>query len=214
MNSVQTLPPTPFRFSLILYFHLHLIVATGLFLLSFPSKILLFVSHFFHTCSAHPIFLDLIILKILGAIIKLLIMELSSVSHHFLHLRSKYSFQQPVLEYPQFILFYCTLKIKNWYSGGWSPIGSTRHWGHQLAYCAGPGWLWWWRNWSNDWQGKPKYSEKTCPSATLSTKNPTCCPNANAGRRGGKPVTNRLNYGKVLLHPNIHTKPYYTSITG
>jgi hypothetical protein len=24
-----------------------------------------------------------------------------------------------------------------------------------------------------DWQGKPKYSEKTCPSATLSTTNPT-----------------------------------------
>jgi hypothetical protein len=23
------------------------------------------------------------------------------------------------------------------------------------------------------WQGKPKYSEKTCPSATLSTTNPT-----------------------------------------
>jgi hypothetical protein len=27
-----------------------------------------------------------------------------------------------------------------------------------------------WSNWwNNDWQGKPKYSEKTCPSATLST---------------------------------------------
>jgi hypothetical protein len=33
---------------------------------------------------------------------------------------------------------------------------------------------WWlWRNWWNeDWQGKPKYSEKTCFSATLSTTNP------------------------------------------
>jgi hypothetical protein len=35
---------------------------------------------------------------------------------------------------------------------------------------------WWWL-WSNrlnaNWQGKPKYSEKTCPSATLSTTNPT-----------------------------------------
>jgi hypothetical protein len=38
-----------------------------------------------------------------------------------------------------------------------------------------PGWLWWWRNWWNDdWQGKPKYSEKTCPSATSSITNPTC----------------------------------------
>jgi hypothetical protein len=25
-----------------------------------------------------------------------------------------------------------------------------------------------------DWQGKLKYSEKTCPSATLSTTNPNC----------------------------------------
>jgi hypothetical protein len=27
--------------------------------------------------------------------------------------------------------------------------------------------------WNEDWQGKPKFSEKTCPSATLSTTNPT-----------------------------------------
>jgi hypothetical protein len=27
--------------------------------------------------------------------------------------------------------------------------------------------------WNEDWQGKPKYSEKTCPGATLSTTNPT-----------------------------------------
>jgi hypothetical protein len=49
-----------------------------------------------------------------------------------------------------------------------------------------------------DWQGKPKYSEKTCPSAALSTTNPTCCPDANLGRRGGKPATNRLSYGTAL----------------
>jgi hypothetical protein len=42
---------------------------------------------------------------------------------------------------------------------------------------------------------KPKYSEKTCPSAALSTTKPTCCPEANPGRRGGKPATNRLSYG-------------------
>jgi hypothetical protein len=63
----------------------------------------------------------------------------------------------------------------NWYSGGWSPIGSTRHCGHQYAYCANHGWLWWWRNWCNDdWQGKPNYSKKTSPSATLSNTNTTC----------------------------------------
>jgi hypothetical protein len=39
-----------------------------------------------------------------------------------------------------------------------------------------PGWLWWWRSWWNEqfWQGKPKYLEKTCPDATLSTTNPPC----------------------------------------
>jgi hypothetical protein len=40
-----------------------------------------------------------------------------------------------------------------------------------------------------------KYSEKTCPNAALSTINPTCCPEANPGRHGAKPATNRLSYG-------------------
>jgi hypothetical protein len=68
--------------------------------------------------------------------------------------------------------------------------------GHLLAYCTSPGW-WLWRNWWNEeWQGKPKYSEKTYPSVTLSTTNPTWLdPGLNPGRRGGKPVTNRLSYG-------------------
>jgi hypothetical protein len=59
---------------------------------------------------------------------------------------------------------------------GWSP-----YWVHSamrplLAYCTCPGWLWGWRSWWNErfWQGKLKYSEKTCPDATLSTTNPTC----------------------------------------
>jgi hypothetical protein len=69
-----------------------------------------------------------------------------------------------------------------------------------MAYCVCPGWLWWWRIWWNeDWQGKPKFSEKTCPSGTLSTTNPTWPdPCANPGRRGGKPATNRLSYGAAL----------------
>jgi hypothetical protein len=60
-----------------------------------------------------------------------------------------------------------------------------------------PGWLWWWRIWWNeDWQGKPKYSEKTRPSATLSTTNPTWPdPGSNPGHCSGKPATNRLSYG-------------------
>jgi hypothetical protein len=84
--------------------------------------------------------------------------------------------------------------------GGGVQAGSTRHVGHWMAYCTCPGWLWWWRNWWNeDWQGKPKYSEKTFPSATLSTTNPTWPdPGAHPGRRGRKPATNRLSYGAAF----------------
>jgi hypothetical protein len=47
---------------------------------------------------------------------------------------------------------------------------------------------------------KPKYSEKTCPSATLSTTNPIWLVLvSNPGRRGGKPVTNRLNYSTAVV---------------
>jgi hypothetical protein len=80
--------------------------------------------------------------------------------------------------------------------------GSTRHVGHSMAYCTCPGWLWWWRNWWNeDWQGKPKYSEETCSSATWSTTNPTWPDlGSNPGRRCGKPATNRLSYGAAVLY--------------
>jgi hypothetical protein len=55
-----------------------------------------------------------------------------------------------------------------------------------------------WRMWSSQWnenlQGKPKYSEKTCSSTTLSTSN-TTWPDlgSNPDRHGGKPATNRLS---------------------
>jgi hypothetical protein len=87
--------------------------------------------------------------------------------------------------------------------GGGVQTGSTRHRAHLLSYCACPGWLWGWRiiRRNKDWQGKPKYSEKTCPSATLSTTNPTWPdPGFNAGRRGGKPATNRLSYDAAKVH--------------
>jgi hypothetical protein len=41
----------------------------------------------------------------------------------------------------------------------------------------------------------PKYFEKTCPSATLCTTNPTCSDlGSNPGCRVGKPATNSLTY--------------------
>jgi hypothetical protein len=76
-----------------------------------------------------------------------------------------------------------------------------------MAYCASPGWLWWWRNLWNDWQGK--LSEKTCPSAALSATNPTCCPDANPGRRGGKPASNRLSYG-TARDLVLASKPFHS----
>jgi hypothetical protein len=65
-----------------------------------------------------------------------------------------------------------------------------------------PGDRWWvWSNRLNkNWQGKPKYSEKICHNATLSTTNPTLSdPGSNQGCRGGKLVTNRLSYDTALL---------------
>jgi hypothetical protein len=55
----------------------------------------------------------------------------------------------------------------------------------------------WYSWWNQNWQGKPQYSEKTCPSATLSTKNPILSDlGSSPGRRGGKPTTNRLSGGR------------------
>jgi hypothetical protein len=81
---------------------------------------------------------------------------------------------------------------------------STRHVGHSLAYCTCLGWLWGWRiSWNEDWQGKPKYSEKTCPNATLSTTNPIWPDrSSNPGRHGGKPATNRLSHGMAWIRSN------------
>jgi hypothetical protein len=57
--------------------------------------------------------------------------------------------------------------------------------------------LWVWSGrWNGNWQGKPKYSEKSYPGATLSTTNPTWADlGSKPGRRGGKPATKRLSYG-------------------
>jgi hypothetical protein len=43
--------------------------------------------------------------------------------------------------------------------------------------------------------GETEVLGENLPSAALSTTNPTCFPDANPGRRGGKTVTNRLSYG-------------------
>jgi hypothetical protein len=53
--------------------------------------------------------------------------------------------------------------------------------------------------WNEDWRGKPKYSEKAGPSATLPTTNPTSPdPDSNPDCRSLKPATNLLSYGTGL----------------
>jgi hypothetical protein len=57
--------------------------------------------------------------------------------------------------------------------------------------------------------GDTKALEENLPEYRLSTTNPTCCPDTNPGRRGGKPATNRLNYGTAsFLHIFIPSKIY------
>jgi hypothetical protein len=84
----------------------------------------------------------------------------------------------------------------------WGGTKPTRYCGHFWHIVQAPDdkWRWLWSNWWNeDWQGKPKYSEKTCPSANLSTTFHTWPdPGSNPGRRGGKPATNRLSYGAAI----------------
>jgi hypothetical protein len=40
-------------------------------------------------------------------------------------------------------------------------------------------------------------------SAALSTTKPTCCPEANPGRRGGKSASNRLSYGTAMPEEKV-----------
>ena len=52
---------------------------------------------------------------------------------------------------------------------------------------------------------KPKYSEKICPSATLSTSNLTCTGlESRSGLFGERPTTNRLRHGKAPVKTKIY----------
>jgi hypothetical protein len=80
-------------------------------------------------------------------------------------------------------------------SWGGVRLTSATNW----AIVPAPNDRWWWM-WSSGWnenrQGKPKYSQKTCPSSTLSTTYSTWRDvGSNPGRRGGTPATHRLSCG-------------------
>jgi hypothetical protein len=78
------------------------------------------------------------------------------------------------------------------------------YWGHYWPIVPAPdddGQWWAWSSRRNALQGKQKSSEKTCPSAALSTTNPRWLGlSSNPDLRGGKPATNRLSYDTVLWY--------------
>jgi hypothetical protein len=56
----------------------------------------------------------------------------------------------------------------------------------------------------NEWQDKPKYAEETCPSAALSTTDPTRLEQgSNPGRRGGKPASTGTTYPYFTAHQRL-----------
>jgi hypothetical protein len=65
-------------------------------------------------------------------------------------------------------------------------------------------------NGMNKWQGKPKYPEETCPSATLPTADPAWLdPGSNPGRHGEKPETNCLRHSLVVPQERRQISTYH-----
>jgi hypothetical protein len=85
-----------------------------------------------------------------------------------------------------------------------SPLGTSANIWH-IVPAPDVRWWVWSRRWNDNWQGKPKYSEKTCLSATWPTTNPTWPDlGSNPGHPCGKPATNRLSYGTARSHPKYN----------
>jgi hypothetical protein len=90
-----------------------------------------------------------------------------------------------------------------------SPLGtSATNW--NIVTAPDDRWVWsiWW---NENWQRNPKYSAKTCPSATLSTTNPTWRPGIEPGPLRWEAV---LCHGrlKVFVELRIYTGPMYIHI--
>jgi hypothetical protein len=83
-----------------------------------------------------------------------------------------------------------------WYSGEWSPIGSTRHCGQQWPIVPAPG------EYDGEIGRMTEVLGENLPQYRFVHHKPQMhCPDASPGRRGGKPATNRLSYGTALSLP-------------
>jgi hypothetical protein len=100
------------------------------------------------------------------------------------------------------VCMYLKSKFLNLYSGGWNSR-STRHCGHQCPIVPAP----------SDYddgeiggmigRGNRSTRRKPAPIPLCPQQTPHACPDANPGRRGGKPATNRLSIGhpwNALFH--------------
>jgi hypothetical protein len=89
---------------------------------------------------------------------------------------------------------------------GLSPLYCDHFW--PVVPAPDDRWGWLWRNWRNeDWQGKPKYSEKTCPSATLSTINPNLT--RPRDRTRSAPVGSQQITAWAMARPRRYKITYY-----
>jgi hypothetical protein len=81
----------------------------------------------------------------------------------------------------------------NWYSGGWSQIGATN-----MPIVPAPG------DYDNGeiggmiGRGNRSTRRNPAPVPLCPPQTPHACPDANTGRRGGKPATNHLSYGTAV----------------
>jgi hypothetical protein len=121
-RSIQSIPPHPISLSFILILNTHLCfgLPSGLFLwLPHQHPICMRLLPIHATHLDHLILFDLIILIILREM-KLLTMQFSSSSLHFISLRSKYS-QHPVFRHPQSML------LPQFQRPSFTPIQNHRH---------------------------------------------------------------------------------------
>jgi hypothetical protein len=113
------------------------------------------------------------------------------IGRHLLSFKMVFHFNLVLLHLVDIVL----VRFVSWGEVRLSPLGmSASNW--PIVPAPDDRWWVWTSRWSENYQGKEKYSEKTCPSATLSTINPTGPDlRSNPGHSCRKPATNRLSYG-------------------